>query len=311
VAHTPITEESQLRAENISEVFVEKNNTTIFGSGNNASEAINVEDEIPNLNEIIYDGEVVIESDDENVPPIDFFGAQVVIDDDNNTNVDYMDIKIEGENTRKRKRGFSLEGLRLRRVKPKIEQNEISPEISSPLHADETLEDIDQSIKDNPILRAIYSARLRKNNNNNNNNNQRRASSYENRIKIEKEADSQEECPDSTRVLVYAERHTPGRRGSRISEKKMKEKPRSPKKATTPKKEIKGEKKRIKSEEGPEAISSDDDSVEYHVDKLCDDEYFVEEILEKKVTKGKTKYLIKWLGWPHEDVNTLILRSFI
>jgi hypothetical protein len=29
--------------------------------------------------------------------------------------------------------------------------------------------------------------------------------------------------------------------------------------------------------------------------------YEVEGILDKKIIKGKTKYLIKWIGWPEED----------
>ena len=32
-----------------------------------------------------------------------------------------------------------------------------------------------------------------------------------------------------------------------------------------------------------------------------EEEYEVESICQKRITKGKVEYLVKWKGWSHED----------
>ena len=36
-------------------------------------------------------------------------------------------------------------------------------------------------------------------------------------------------------------------------------------------------------------------------DSLSDNEYYVEEVLDKRIFNGKVEYLIKWEGWSQQD----------
>jgi hypothetical protein len=312
-------------------------------SGDNSDAAILVADEDLDLNVIVYDGKIAVASDEENdttqpsaAPFIDFFCEN----SDNNTNVynnnEDNHMSDEGPQvTRKRKRGFSLESVVFRSVRPKVvhvavkQEPGTTPETESP-------QNISKDSQVSPIMRAIFTSKMRKNkatrsneaNNNNkitkrrvtrstandstieitakkgnNNNNKRRVSSHhEPTLKKENPVD------DSPRILICNERP---QRKALPKKEKQETKPKKETKLKAPKKVSEEENSDKISDEDDSSMSSDEDSVEYHVDKLSEDEYFVEEIVDKKVEKGKAQYLIKWLGWPHSDVRTIIPINFI
>ncbi len=142
--------------------------------------AIIAADEDLDLNEIVYDGEIVVASEDEDEEEkaqfIDFFCDETFADDEreeeDSTNNEYNMIDDGPQVTRKRKRGFSLESVVFRNVKQKVQHVTVKQEAKGTPEK-ESLQNISKDSQMSPIMRAIFASKIRKNNastNNNNNN---------------------------------------------------------------------------------------------------------------------------------------------